>query len=26
VQLADGQRVLRLDDDFRVTNGPDLYV
>src|SRR6266851_1165335 len=26
VQLPDGQRVLRLDDDFRVTNGPDLYV
>jgi len=26
VQLADGQRVLRLEDDFRVTNGPDLYV
>ena len=26
VQLADGQRVLRLDDDFRVTNGPDPYV
>jgi hypothetical protein len=25
VQLADGARVLRLDD-FRVTNGPDLYV
>jgi hypothetical protein len=24
-QRADGQRVLRLDD-FRVTNGPDLYV
>jgi hypothetical protein len=26
VRLVDGQRVLRLDDDFRVTNGPDLYV
>ena len=26
VQLADGQRVLRFADDFRVTNGPDLYV
>jgi hypothetical protein len=26
VRSADGQRVLRLDDDFRVTNGPDLYV
>jgi hypothetical protein len=26
VQLANGQRVLRLGDDFRVTNGPDLYV
>jgi hypothetical protein len=26
VSLPDGQRVLRLDDDFRVTNGPDLYV
>jgi hypothetical protein len=26
VRLADGQWVLRLDDDFRVTNGPDLYV
>jgi hypothetical protein len=26
VQLADRQRVLRLEDDFRVTNGPDLYV
>jgi hypothetical protein len=26
VQLADGQRVLRLEEDFRVTNGPDLYV
>ena len=25
LQLPDGQRVLRLDD-FRVTNGPDLYV
>ncbi len=25
VQLPDGQRVLRLEDDFRVTNGPDLY-
>ena len=25
LQLADGGRVLRLDD-FRVTNGPDLYV
>jgi Electron transfer DM13 len=24
--LPNGQRVLRLDDDFRVTNGPDLYV
>ena len=26
VQLPDGQRVLRLEEDFRVTNGPDLYV
>ena len=26
VRLADRQWVLRLDDDFRVTNGPDLYV
>ena len=26
VRSAVGQRVLRLDDDFRVTNGPDLYV
>ncbi len=26
VRSADGQWVLRLDDDFRVTNGPDLYV
>jgi hypothetical protein len=26
VTLPNGQRVLRLDDDFRVTNGPDLYV
>lgn len=26
VALPNGQRVLRLDDDFRVTNGPDLYV
>jgi Electron transfer DM13 len=26
VRLGDGQLVLRLDDDFRVTNGPDLYV
>ena len=26
VQLPDGQRVLRLEDDFRVTNGPDLYL
>jgi hypothetical protein len=26
VRLTDGQWVLRLDDDFRVTNGPDLYV
>ena len=26
VRLDDGQRVLRLADDFRVTNGPDLYV
>ncbi len=26
VRLSDGQRVLRLGDDFRVTNGPDLYV
>jgi Electron transfer DM13 len=25
LRLADGRRVLRLDD-FRVTNGPDLYV
>jgi hypothetical protein len=26
VRLPDGQTVLRLEDDFRVTNGPDLYV
>jgi hypothetical protein len=26
VRLADDRWVLRLDDDFRVTNGPDLYV
>jgi hypothetical protein len=26
LSLPNGQRVLRLDDDFRVTNGPDLYV
>jgi len=26
VRSAAGQWVLRLDDDFRVTNGPDLYV
>ena len=26
VQLPDGQTVLRLEDDFRVINGPDLYV
>ena len=26
VRLPDGQAVLRLEDDFRVTNGPDLYV
>ena len=26
VRSADGQWVLRLDDDFRVTNGPDLYI
>ena len=26
VRLPDGQMVLRLEDDFRVTNGPDLYV
>src|SRR6266550_2521190 len=26
VRLLDGQTVLRLEDDFRVTNGPDLYV
>jgi hypothetical protein len=26
VRLPDGQIVLRLEDDFRVTNGPDLYV
>jgi hypothetical protein len=26
VRLPEGQRVLRLGDDFRVTNGPDLYV
>ncbi|HYY87998.1 MAG TPA: DM13 domain-containing protein, partial [Chloroflexota bacterium] len=25
LELSDGQRVLRLED-FRVTNGPDLYV
>jgi Electron transfer DM13 len=25
-ELPNGQRVLRLEDDFRVTNGPDLYV
>jgi len=24
VRLPDGQTVLRLEDDFRVTNGPDL--
>jgi electron transfer DM13 len=26
VRMSSGQRVLRLEDDFRVTNGPDLYV
>jgi hypothetical protein len=26
VRLPDGQTVLRLEDDFGVTNGPDLYV
>ena len=26
VRLPDGRRLLRLEDDFRVTNGPDLYV
>jgi Electron transfer DM13 len=26
LRLANDQRVLRLEDDFRVTNGPDLYV
>jgi hypothetical protein len=26
VRLPGGQTVLRLEDDFRVTNGPDLYV
>ena len=26
LRLANGQRLLRLEDDFRVTNGPDLYV
>jgi hypothetical protein len=26
LNLPDGQRVLRVGDDFRVTNGPDLYV
>ena len=26
LRLPDGRRVLRLEDDFRVTNGPDLYV
>ena len=26
LRLADGRHVLRLGDDFRVTNGPDLYV
>src|SRR5437763_6613386 len=26
VRSADGNSVLRLDEDFRVTNGPDLYV
>ena len=26
LRLAHGERVLRLEDDFRVTNGPDLYV
>jgi hypothetical protein len=25
-RLPDGGQVLRLEDDFRVTNGPDLYV
>jgi hypothetical protein len=26
LQVSDGRRVLRLEDDFHVTNGPDLYV
>ena len=26
LNLSDGTRILRLDEDFRVTNGPDLYV
>ena len=26
LRLPGGRRVLRLEDDFRVTNGPDLYV
>jgi hypothetical protein len=26
LRMPDGRRVLRLEDDFRVTNGPDLYV
>ena len=26
LNLSDGTRILRLGQDFRVTNGPDLYV